>query len=80
MKLGLYRIHHKDARIGAIVIAKNVTVMPRPGKGQRYCVEVDGVKFIDFCGASFICDIDEVQSEQILDKIAKDVKSFESIR
>lgn len=80
MKLGLYRIHHKDARIGAIVIAKNVAVKGKPGKGHRYSVEVDGIDFLDFCGASFICEIDEVQSQDILDKIKKDVLDFESIR
>lgn len=80
MKLNLFRIIHKNHRIGAIVIAKNVTVNGKPGKGQRYSVTVDGVKFIDFCGASFICEIDEIQSQDILDKIKEDIIEFEKIR
>ena len=79
-KLSLYRIHHKEHRIGAIVIAREVVVGGRPGKGHRHYVTVDGVPFLDFCGASFICDIDDKQAETVLKMIKDNVLDVESIR
>ena len=79
MALGLYRIIHPKYRVGAIVIARKVIVGGKPAKGHQYYVEVDGVKFKGFSGASFICDIEPEQEQKILDKIIKDVREFESI-
>lgn len=84
-KLGIYRIHHKDQDIksshtvGAIVIAKEVIVGGKPDKGQRYYVTVDGIKFLDFCGASFICYLDDKESEKILSRIKEDVLDYANI-
>lgn len=72
-KLGIYRIHHKDHRVGAIVLAKEVIVGGIPERGQRYFVTVDGVKFLDFCGASFIKYVDDNEADKILSMINKNV-------
>ena len=76
--LKLFRLIHKNARVGAIVIGRKVTVYPHKPH-QRYHVEVDGVDYIDFCGASFICELDEETSKDYLEKVKNDVLKMERV-
>ena len=80
MQLKLFRLIHKDEniRVGAIVIGRQAEVVfPKPH--QRCYVIVDGVKYVDFCGVSFICEIDEKTSKEYLEQIKKDIYAEEHI-
>lgn len=79
-KLKLFRLIHKDPhiRVGAVVIGRQAEVVfPKPH--QRYYVMVDGIKYIDFSGASFICELTEDQEKECLEKVKEDVLKFEKI-
>ena len=78
MQLKLFRLIHKDARVGAIVLGREA-IVPLHKPHHRDYVVVDGIKYIDFCGVSFICEIDEKTSKEYLEQIKKDIYAEEHI-
>lgn len=75
--LGLYRIHHPLYREGVVVIAREVICQSHPGEHNQ--VVVDGIPLIDFCGASWLCDLTEDQAEKISNMVEENVVDEENI-